>query len=217
MIVAWETELTQQKVTPLGVLIYNGARAALEAVDALSRKKTTTLRLHIGLGASTVHGHHVGGILGRWEYYINGDACHQMNASEAEAELGQVVMSAECHGHLQTCPDIHDLQIQTVLLQSGRYILESIEANVTELPAFVCPKLDHDVIARIASYVPGPVTSTVKAGQMTKDDASIRTLSVLFIGFHGILHLHDPTEQLDKIQATFTVVQEAAYRVHGKP
>ena len=217
MIVAWETELTQNLVTPLGVLAYYGARAALEAIEELIHDETNTLGLHIGLGASKVQGHHVGGILGRWEYYINGDACHQMNAAEGDAQIGQVVISSECHGHIHTCPDIQGLEVQSVLLQSGRYVLQSIEAEtVMDLPKFVCPKLNKEMIARISSYIPGSVTSTVKAGQLTKDDASIRTLSVLFIGLHGILNILDPTEQLDKIQATFTSVQEAAYHVYGK-
>lgn len=53
----------------------------------------SSLGLHIGLGASRVLAGHVGGIENRWEFFITGEACEEMNRAEKDASNMDIVLS----------------------------------------------------------------------------------------------------------------------------
>ena len=54
---------------------------------------TPTLKIHVGIGVGNIVGFHVGGLRNRWEYFVMGDACNQMNYAESLAKVGEVVIS----------------------------------------------------------------------------------------------------------------------------
>lgn len=53
----------------------------------------SSLGLHIGLGASRVLAGHVGGVEDRWEFFITGEACEEMNRAEKDANNMEIVFS----------------------------------------------------------------------------------------------------------------------------
>ena len=53
------------------------------------------LRLHVGIGAGSVLFMHVGGVLGRWEFVVAGEALVQMSNAEQEASAGDVCVSGK--------------------------------------------------------------------------------------------------------------------------
>ncbi|CAN0588031.1 unnamed protein product, partial [Laminaria digitata] len=53
----------------------------------------SSLGLHIGMGASRVLAGHVGGVENRWEFFITGEACEEMNRSEKDANNMEIVFS----------------------------------------------------------------------------------------------------------------------------
>jgi class 3 adenylate cyclase len=57
-----------------------------------------SLNVHVGIGVGNIVGFHVGGLRNRWEYFVMGEACNQMNIAESLAKVGEVVISkATCH------------------------------------------------------------------------------------------------------------------------
>ncbi|GMH61164.1 hypothetical protein TL16_g03198 [Triparma laevis f. inornata] len=54
-----------------------------------------TLKIHVGVGCGQIAGFHVGGLLKRWEYFIMGEACDDMNVAEALAKVGEAVVSPD--------------------------------------------------------------------------------------------------------------------------
>lgn len=54
-----------------------------------------TLKIHVGVGCGQIAGFHVGGLLKRWEYFIMGEACDDMNVAEALAKVGEAVGEME--------------------------------------------------------------------------------------------------------------------------
>lgn len=53
----------------------------------------SSLGLHIGLGASRVLAGNVGGVEDRWEFFITGEACEEMNRAEKDAHNMEIVFS----------------------------------------------------------------------------------------------------------------------------
>ena len=51
------------------------------------------LSVHCGVGAGTLTGFMVGGLMNRWEYVVTGDPITQIGSAEPEAEAGEVVIS----------------------------------------------------------------------------------------------------------------------------
>lgn len=200
-----------KKTSSLGILTYHAVACSLDAVAVVANDQTSTLALHIGIGASEISGNHVGGILNRWEFYISGDAVAQMSLAEANAEAGQVVISAESHRHLH---EVGGLQIDSTALQTGTHLVTRISGQVPPLPQTLIPQLSPEIVQCISSYIPGTITSTVTAGK-TINDGCLRKISVLFISVHGILDIQDPFQQLERADKSFAAIQEAAYHVKG--
>ncbi|CAN0297404.1 unnamed protein product, partial [Discosporangium mesarthrocarpum] len=53
----------------------------------------SSLGLHIGIGASRVLAGHVGGVENRWEFFVTGRGCEEMNLCEKDAGNMEIVFS----------------------------------------------------------------------------------------------------------------------------
>jgi class 3 adenylate cyclase len=67
----------------------------LNALDPFPVDKELSLRLHIGLGAGSLYGIHVGGVDNRWEYFAAGDALSQLKYAVDASKQGEVGLSPE--------------------------------------------------------------------------------------------------------------------------
>eukprot|EP00947_MAST-08B_sp_MAST-8B-sp1_P006367 g6367.t1 len=93
-----QREDEERRAVLLGEQVRRATVCALEAVQWVLKRQQTTddqLGLHVAVGASSICGLHVGGLLNRYEYFIVGPALTQISAAEAEAGTGDVVLSAE--------------------------------------------------------------------------------------------------------------------------
>ena len=70
-------------------------RVALDLLKLHLSAGSVQLQVHCGIGAGTLMGYHVGGLNGRWEYFISGPVIEQFGSAEKEAEAKEVVISSE--------------------------------------------------------------------------------------------------------------------------
>ena len=70
-------------------------RVALDLLNLELRAGSVQLEVHCGIGAGKCIGYHVGGLNGRWEYFITGPVIEQFGLAEKEAEAKEVVISSE--------------------------------------------------------------------------------------------------------------------------
>ena len=217
MVVLWETEITAGKKTNLGLLSFVAMQCSLDAIyanlDVVQSRREDSLGLHIGLGASAVTGNHIGGVRNRWEYYISGDACRQMNEAESRASAGQVVVSPECYASVVSCSSCAKLDIKSSKLTTGYYRLKAVEANAPSC-GFLRPRATPDLFEFLRSYVPGSITSAVVSGD-TVGEGMMRKITVCFMKLNNILNVHDHKIQVRKTHRAFATIQEVVYEVFG--
>ena len=80
----------------MGLQVRKAVCCALEALAWMAhRDADDQLGLHVAIGASSMCGLHVGGLLHRYEYFIVGDAILQMGRAERVAKDGDLVISPE--------------------------------------------------------------------------------------------------------------------------
>ncbi|CAM9982928.1 unnamed protein product, partial [Phaeothamnion confervicola] len=103
IIVCWVAEAKPGRRRPHHASVSNaadGRSCAFEAMRTCEAELVqsgdpimSTMGLHIGMGCSRVLGGHVGGVGGRWEFFVTGDAVAQMSAAEGDAHNGEIVVS----------------------------------------------------------------------------------------------------------------------------
>jgi hypothetical protein len=72
---------------------------------------TKILRIHLGIGAGMIHEVHVGGGLGRWEFFIAGDGVNQLGSVLDLAKAGELAMSHQSLKYFSTVVDIDTVTI----------------------------------------------------------------------------------------------------------
>ncbi|KAG7401347.1 hypothetical protein PHYBOEH_001763 [Phytophthora boehmeriae] len=233
LIVMWETEATQNKVTPSGELVYRAVCCAIEALRALGAAVAastehenedthlTLLGMHVGIGVSQVTGNHVGGVLNRWEFYLSGDANRQMSSAEESAQKGQLALSPESYEALQGRLDkVPELVV--ACHYSGNYLVQEVPdvsfcSTVTEEQRARASSVVHEVGAELLgclrSYVPGAIASSLQKGLMLTPCRL--NVTVAFVKLEGVVGIKNAQDQLQVIHQTLCNIQECAYKAQG--
>ena len=79
----------------LAACTLTACRVSLDLLNLDLSAGGVQLSVHSGIGVGTLLGYHVGGLNGRWEYFIAGPVIEQFGSAEKEAEAGEVVISSE--------------------------------------------------------------------------------------------------------------------------
>ncbi|RRR67469.1 MAG: adenylate/guanylate cyclase domain-containing protein [Candidatus Viridilinea halotolerans] len=163
---------------------------------------TPPLKVRVGVGAGTVTAMRLGGVFGRWELLIAGEAVKEAGLAEAEARSGDVVISARAWGLVQ------DACFGTAL-PSGSVRLDGL-IDAPALRALVLPPLVPAMAEPLRAFVPKAILARTDAGQ-TAWLAEQRRISVLFV---RLLDLHADTP-LAQAQAILHRLQRTLYRYEG--
>ncbi|KAF0753598.1 hypothetical protein AaE_005653, partial [Aphanomyces astaci] len=241
MIVMWQSDhiplktptgggapTTSPPVDP-GVLLFTAISCALQVLKALDTSQdfkqthppppTTVsgglgaLKMHVGMGFSTVTGNHVGGLLNRWEFYVAGAATGQMSIAEADAHAGELVVSAESYRALVESSSVQPMHIMAEALPTGNYKITDLRSDANVKYTLPTLRLGRDLIPLVKSYVPGCIALSLGKGKIVIN--GMRSITAIFIKFTGILDIADATEQLHEVHRCLCAVQDAAYRVHA--
>ncbi|KAF0689897.1 Aste57867_18693 [Aphanomyces stellatus] len=222
MIVMWETASSKLGDEPPavdpGVVLFTAISCALQVLRMLESQDhvgATTLKMHVGMGYSSVTGNHVGGLLNRWEFYVGGAATGQMSIAEGDAHEGELVVSAECYDALVGSAAVQPLGIDAVKLARGNFKITGLKsaANVGVKYSLPTLRLGRDLIPLIKSYVPGCIALSLGKGKIVIN--GMRSITAIFIKFAGILDIPEPERQLQEVHRCLCAVQDAAYRVHA--
>jgi class 3 adenylate cyclase/tetratricopeptide (TPR) repeat protein len=161
------------------------------------------LSMRISLGAGRLNGLHVGGVLGRWEYFVTGDPMKQLGAAQAAAEAGEVVCSRAAWELLSGTSEGETLAGGLVRL------VRCPEPKSTQQDAAPFDPADQELLR---SFLPGFVTARVGAGQQDWL-GELRPVSTLFV------HLPDladsTSDDLGPAQEAVALLQRAIYRFEG--
>lgn len=235
LICIWEpTNFARQKCT-LGTLVYHavncgfnlaskvetvdwgsmGSRAAAAPARAGERGEVTKLALHVCVGAGPMELVQVGGIHGRWEYYIRGsgyeDACDGVDLSTP----GEVVISDTSHVQLsQVLAKASQklgarLETATRIPDTKYYKLTRLEYQMPRLPVApieIVPYQRDSHLHDLLAYCPLNVVHAIRHG--TSRDAQLQSCTIVFIKFKGLERFKGHLEELNTL---FRQVQHAVY------
>eukprot|EP00903_Cladosiphon_okamuranus_P014404 g13372.t1 len=151
----------------------------------------SSLGLHIGLGASKVLAGHVGGVENRWEFFITGEACEEMNRSEKDANNMEIVFSGAVGDWIRRYKALNGgtVELATVRLASGNERLVFLECM----------------------YIPQPVKINLKDG-VVETAGGIRKITVVFMELLDVeIAVSDDKDTLD--QAWFLYVNRTVRKI----
>lgn len=164
--------------------------------------QTPALKVRVGVGAGEVTTMHIGGVFGRWELLVTGEALTQTGRAEAQAPSGEVVIADEAW------PLVAGACLGERLPGGGvrlRGLVDSLP-----LRPLVAPPLSLAMADALRAYIPKAILARLEAGQ-TNWLAEQRRVSVLFVNLPD-LRADTP---LPRAQALMRAIQTALYRFEG--
>ncbi|PDW03795.1 AAA family ATPase [Candidatus Viridilinea mediisalina] len=160
------------------------------------------LKVRVGVGAGEVTAMRLGGVFGRWELLIAGEAVKQAGQAEAEARSGEVVLAPLAWRLVQDgC--VGEVLPSGALRLNG--LTDYLPMRALALPPIVPPMADA-----LRAFVPKAILAHTDAGQ-TDWLAEQRRITVLFV---RLLDLHADTP-LAQAQALLFRLQQMLYRYEG--
>ena len=179
----WEENLADAR--PLSCL--RAAQCAMELQGKLDQYEAhgSTLSIKISLGYGKLVAFHVGGIRGKWEYFIGGAPLLQVTLAEHQAKAGDIVLSNESWKMVMD-------QCEGSVLSSGDVKLKSVRHPIPRRQAPPL-RLDPSVKAALAAYIPSSILNKMgdfattwsrgrkESGNTAEQWASdLRTISTIF-------------------------------------
>jgi class 3 adenylate cyclase/tetratricopeptide (TPR) repeat protein len=175
-----------------------------QELDGLQMGEDFQLRLRLALTAGSAWLATTGGVDGRWETLVTGDALQQITPAIRQAAPGDIVISPEAW-------DLVRSQAVGELLEEGCLRLDDLRPRQPPRPAAEIA-LGEEAVEALRSFVPNSVQSRFLAGQ-TGWLAEFRRVSVLFVRF-GNFELKSG-ESLDRLHRAFRGIQGAIYHFGG--
>ena len=158
------------------------------------------LSLRVGVGAGTIAMLHVGGVEGRRELVITGDALAGMNVAAATAKPGELGLAADAFALVREWFDGEPLQ-------SGVVRIQRVREAVSPRPLPPLPNADW---RSLLPYVPTAVVDHLGRGEASWL-AELRNIAVLFVNFPGLM----PSTPLHRAQAVMEELQTVLHRFEG--
>jgi len=196
---------TSEDELPLATL--RASQCCLEIqqeLDGLQMAEDFQLRLRLAVTAGSAWLAIAGGVDGRWETLVTGDALQQITPAIRQAEPGDIVISAEAW-------DLVRKEAIGETLAEGCLRLADLRPPCEAQPAEEI-ELGEEAIEALRSFVPFSVQSRFLAGQ-TGWLAEFRRVSILFVRF-GNFELKT-NEALDRLHRAFACIQAAIYHFGG--
>jgi len=190
----------------LGAATARAAAASLaiqSRLDDFEVESGVRLSMRLSVGAGSLHAMHVGGVLGRWEFYVAGPPMEQVRQAQALAAQGQVVCSPEAWKLLAG-------RAEGTPVGGGAMRLTQAAAHLAAGGAgYVLDDTGEDVLR---SFVPRTVLARHAHGG---DDwlGELRLVTVLFVNLPGLLR--STSDDLDGPQRALEVLQRVIYRFEG--
>lgn len=192
------TAVFRPKNNDLGAAVRR-ARQAAETMQSVmdefnimeSSAGLVSLEMEVGIGAGELLAAHVGGLFNRWEYIIAGDPLHQAAQAEFEAQPRQIVLS----------PAAKELIYP-----------HSISPNPLPHPDWTNVVDSGAVESVLRCYVPRPVLAWLDE-ELHGWLASLRPMSVLFVGVQGLDY--DQDDAIQKLHAFVRDVQQVINHYQG--
>lgn len=160
------------------------------------------LKVRVGVAAGEVTTMHLGGVFGRWELLVTGDALRQASLAEAQARPGEVLIAAD------TWPLVREGCAGTPL-PSGAVRLDTL-IDYLPMRALEPPPLHPIMSDTLRAYLPKAILNRVDAGQ-TAWLAEQRRVTVLFINLPDL----QAGTPLGQAQALMRTLQAMLYRYEG--
>lgn len=146
------------------------------------------LRMRAGVSIGALRYLELGGLGGRWESLVLGEALRDVVDATALAVPGQLIASAEAALRLST-------RAQLEPRQGGRALVESV-APLAELAPAPAPRVDAALSRLVERQLPRLLVDRARAGQLAWL-AEFRTATVLFVNLPGFDAPTAPIELLD--------------------
>ena len=181
------------------------------------KSEESKLGLHVGIGCGELVAAHVGGIFGRWEFFIAGEACTQSALAEHHAGMNQVVLSPQAKEIIQGSKFLKKIEGDN--LEEGFLLLKRVEYSNFGAPPRSKYILSSNATAAKAAegYVPGPVRDALKnGGSSTASVGGLRKLTVIFFKLYDV-NLPEKFDEssekkfLEQCQNQAQLVQDSAY------
>jgi class 3 adenylate cyclase len=191
------------KSTPLAELVHQCAVCGLELQARLDRFPAldgVELRLRVAVGAGRSWAALVGGVDGRWEAVLQGEAIDQLSGVLQVARAGEVVLSRAAGDLAGTT--LRAERRGTNFVVVGAQALASTPAFARERPVAAA----QDVVR---SFVPPSVLSRIDAG-LRAWLAEFRNVTVVFVLIESY-----PSDDHVMLQRTIQVVQTVVARFEG--
>jgi class 3 adenylate cyclase len=160
------------------------------------------LKVRVGVGAGEVTTMHIGGIFGRWELLVAGEAITRASVAEGEARPGEVVIAPEAWPLVAS-------SCSAEMLPSGAARLTGL-VDYLPMRRLATPSLTPQMGDALRSYLPKAIVARLDAGQ-TAWLAEQRRVTVLFINLPAL----QATTPLRDAQAMMRSLQRALYRFEG--
>ncbi|XZN91389.1 MAG: adenylate/guanylate cyclase domain-containing protein [Microcoleus sp.] len=190
----------------LDLATYCAAQCALAILNDLGKYQAANaqLQLHIGIGAGELKEFYIGGMNGRWEYFVAGEPIAQVAQAETAAGIGEVCLSLTAWELIKD-QFLGKILDSNVVLLEGFNLLKSVGnrrlLNVLE-PAPV--EIYDEMQERLERYVSLGVVDRLKVGQ-TAWLGELRRVSVMFLNLPGMDY--DAEEALDFISTIMNAIQ----------
>lgn len=194
---------TDSDATNLAELVHQCALCGLELQSKLDRFQVSDgieLRLRVAIGAGRAWAALVGGVDGRWETVLQGDAVDQLTGALHVARAGELVLSAAA-GALAG-------EAVTAARREAHLVVASAQPLRSPLPL----RTDQSLVAApevIRSLVPSPVLSRIDAG-LRAWLAEFRNATVVFVQIRN-----RASDDHGMLQRTMRVVQAAVDKFGG--
>lgn len=201
---------TLQEATLRAVQAGQTMRTALTTLSgSLQTEGLASLKLKVSIAAGHVLAMQVGGVFGRWEYVIAGDALVQLAIAAQHTAPNQVVLSDAARRITATC-------LESTPTSGGCWLITNAPPAIPRPLAPIdwsslSPALYQTAEAALRAYIPAAVTYRLNGGGGWL--AEVRTMSVLFAGISGLDYSAPDAPRW--LQRFVTAAQEAVYRYEG--
>jgi predicted ATPase/class 3 adenylate cyclase len=206
------------------------ALALQQALRDSGAASGTSLSIRIGIGAGDVTAMQLGGVYGRWELLLAGDALLQTSAAAQLAAPDEVVLAPAAWELLRDrCAGtpigdqrlgIGDQGARRDVSQSPipdpQFPAHHVQLKEVTIPPSARPleplALPDSVESSLRAFIPGAILSRLVAGQTTWL-AELRRVTVLFVSLPRLDEA--APDALDRAQMVMRALQTALYRYEG--
>ena len=196
------------RAAPLRRAARAAARCALEIRDRLNNyyvEEGGLMRLRVGVSAGPITAMHLGGLRGRWEYLLLGEAITNASLAEGLAQAGEVILSAEAWRLVGGDP-----QAEATPLEGAGGWVRLEHQSMPPVHPLQMPELDADTEAALRTYVPRAILDRLEA-QQSAYLSELRRVTILFINLPDLQR----TTSLEQAQTVILTLQTALYHYEG--